>query len=69
MPPRSAVRAAADDLVNKYHLVLNKKQTRRRQKADEADKKAKQTESVKVVEASADNEKVAEVQEKAKSRQ
>jgi len=63
VPPRSADRAAADDLVNKYHLVLNKNQTRRRQKADEADKKAKQTEVEKVVEASADNEKVEEVQE------
>jgi len=41
--PRNAVRSAADDLVNTFHLVLNKEQTRRRLKADQADEKAKQT--------------------------
>src|SRR5208282_5446859 len=41
--PRNAVRSAADDLVNTFHLVLNREQTRRRLRADQADKKAKQT--------------------------
>jgi hypothetical protein len=57
-PPRNAVRSAADDLVNVYHLVLNEKQTRRRQRADEADKKAKQN----AVEVSADSKQVDEGQ-------
>ena len=60
--PRSAVRAAADELINKFHAVLNKGQTRRRKKADEADKKAKQTEAVKIVEASEASDKLVEVQ-------
>src|SRR5208282_1195318 len=50
--PRNAVRSAVDDLVNAFHLVLNKEQTRRRLKADQADEKAKQTASKKAVKAS-----------------
>jgi len=45
-PPRNAVRVAIDDTLNEYHMVLNKKQTKRRQKADKADELAKQKEIV-----------------------
>ena len=54
--PTNAVRAAVDDIVNIYHVVLNEKQTRRWQRADEADKKAKQN----AVEASVGSKQVDE---------
>ena len=41
-PPRNAIRAAIDETLDEYHMVLGKNETKRRQKADKADELAKQ---------------------------
>ena len=58
MPPNCPLRSIADDLVNTYYLTLNREQTRRRQRADETDRKAAEakSKSVELVEKPAETE-------------
>ena len=64
-PPRNAIRAAIDETLDEYHMVLGKNETKRRQKADKADEMANQKkagEAEKAVETNVGQKQAAEKQ-------